>query len=75
MDFITDLPLVDSINSLVVYIDKFSKFLKFCRLTPTFLGEGEFSSKKFAFLFLDSVVRLFGVPSSKLYNRDVHFTA
>ena len=51
MDFITDLPLVDGKNSLFVYIDKFSK-LKSCRLTPTFLGEGELSAKKVAFSIL-----------------------
>ena len=59
MNFVTDLPLVDGHNGLIVCVDKFSKFT---RLIPVGVGEGLLSAPNVAQLFFDNIVRLFGVP-------------
>ena len=71
MDFISDLQLVQGKNELLVYIDKFSKL---CRFIPIFLGKGELSAKRVASILFDTIVRLFGVLTNIIYNRDIHFT-
>ena len=54
-----------------MYIDKSSKF---CRLIPIFLRKGKLGAKQVASILFDSIVRLFGVPTSLLHEKDVHFT-
>ena len=39
------------------------------------LEEGELSAKQLVSIFFDFVVRLFGIPSSVLHDRDIYFTA
>lgn len=72
MDFITDLPLQDGSNAVLVLVDKFSKLTK---LVPCFMGEGELSAPAVAKLVFDNVVKQFGVPESLVSDRDPRFTA
>ena len=71
MDFVTELPLVDSKNILFVCIDKFSKY---CSLTPTFIGDSELSADQVDSLFFSSSVRFFRVTFSVLHDIYMHFT-
>lgn len=72
LDFVTDLPVVDGFNGLMVCVCKFSKF---CRLIPVTLGEGKLTAVEVARLFFEHIVKLFGVPKSVLSDRDPRFTA
>ena len=72
MDYITELPLIDSKNDLFVCI---GRFLEFSKLTLAFLGGGKSLALSRLLLFFDFVVRLFRVPSSGVHNGNVHFTA
>ena len=71
MDFITDLPLSWSFNSVFTVVGKLTKWVK---LTPMIVGEGELFVLTIAHLFFDHVVCSFGVPHVVLHDRDPHFT-
>src|SRR5271170_2609678 len=61
-DFITDLPPSNGYNSLLVFIDRFTKM---CHLVPCLKTTG---APEFARLFLDNVIRLHGIPESLVSN-------
>ena len=70
MDFTTNIHIIFGKNSLFVYIDKPCKFYW---LVFILMGKGELSAKKVSLLFFDFIMTLFGVTTSGLHNRDVHF--
>ena len=72
MDFITDLPLSGSFNSVFIFMDKLTKRVK---LIPMVVGEGEFSVLTIAHLFFDHIVHNFGIPHVVLHDRDPRFTS
>ena len=72
MDFITDLPLCRSFNGVFTIVDKLTKWIK---LIPMVLGEGELSTSSVAYLVLDHIVHIFGVPHVVLHNQDRQFTS
>ena len=71
MDFITDLPLSRSFNSVFTVVDKLTKWVK---LIPMVVGEGELSILTIAHLFFNYIVHSFGVPHMVLHDQDPHFT-
>ena len=56
MDLITDLPLVNSYDSVLVVVDRFTKMAHFTPCSKTISGEG------MAYLLLNNVVCLHGLP-------------
>jgi hypothetical protein len=69
MDFITDLPLVKDFDSVLVIVDRFTKFTIIVpcskKCTATALGD----------LFLKNVVCLFGTPNEIISDRGPQFIA
>ena len=68
-DFVTDLPLSNGYNSLLVFIDRFTKM---CHLVPCLKTT---DATEFAHLFLDNVIRLHGIPDSIVSDRGSIFTS
>ena len=68
-DFITDLPLSNNLDSILVFVDRLTKMTHLvpCRKTTT--------APEFAQLFLESVVRLHGLPESIVSDRGSVFTS
>jgi hypothetical protein len=68
-DFITDLPLSNGMDSILVFVDRMTKMVHFiaCRKTT--------DAPEFAKLFVAHVVRLHGVPSSIVSDRGSIFTS
>ena len=54
---------------------RFASDVRFVRVVPCCMGEGELSAKQVATLFFNAVVRLFGLPDEVLHDRDPRFTA
>lgn len=69
MDFIEGLPQSGSANSILVVIDKFSKFGHFIPL------KHPFTTASVARLFLDNIYRLHGMPQIIVFDRDRIFTS
>ena len=67
-DFVTDLPLSNGYDSLLVFIDRFTKM---CHLVPCLKTT---DTTEFARLFLDNVIRLHGIPDSIVSDRGSIFT-
>ena len=67
MDFITDLPLSRSFNSVFTIVDKLTKWVK---LIPMVVGEGELSASSVTHLFFYHVVHSFGVLHVVLHDQD-----
>ena len=67
-----DLPLYDGLNAICTCVDPLTKYFK---LIHYFLGEGALSASSVAKLFLDNLVRFFGIPAEVNLNRDPRFTA
>jgi transposase InsO family protein len=69
MDFMEGLPTLGSANSILVVIDKFSKFSHFIPL------KHPFTATTVAKLFLDNIYRLHGMPQAIVSDRDRIFTS
>ncbi|KAI5652974.1 hypothetical protein M9H77_30161 [Catharanthus roseus] len=68
MDFITSLPKSEGFGSIIVVVDRFSKYATFIP-APT-----DCTAEETARLFLKNVVKLWGVPSNIVSDRDPRFT-
>jgi len=69
MDFIEGLSTSGSTNCIMVVVDKFSKFAHFVPLLHPF------TAQKVAQSFLDSIIRLHGLPTHIISDRDPNFTS
>ena len=69
MDFIEGLPLSGSSNTILVVVDKYSKFAHFVPLRHPF------SAASVARVFMDNIYRLHGLPKSIISDRDWIFTS
>lgn len=69
MDFIEGLPKSEGFDTILVLVDRFSKYAHLIALTHPF------SASKEAKVFLDCVVRLHGFPKSIVSDRDRIFTS
>ena len=68
-DFVTDLPHSNGYDSLLVFIDRFTKM---CHLVPCLKTT---DATEFARLFLDNVIRLHGIPDSIVSDHGSIFTS
>lgn len=68
MDFITGLPKVDGMRSIMVVVDRFSKYAVFIP------APHECNAEVAADLFYKFVVKYFGVPEDIVSDRDTRFT-
>ena len=69
MDFIEKLPKSQGYDTILVVIDRFTKFGHFIRLTHPF------TAKMVAQNFLDHIYRMHGLPESIITDRDRVFTS
>lgn len=69
MDFVEGLPVSGTTNSILVVIDKFTKFGHFLPLHHPFIAQ------TVARLFMDQIYRLHGLPSVIISDRDKIFTS
>lgn len=67
LDFIVGLPSPNSFDTILVVVDKFSKYSHFIALSHPF------TAKTVAALFCREIVRLHGIPRSILSDRNVVF--
>ena len=72
IDFIIDLTLYDGHNAMFTCIDW---LIKYRRLIPCFVREGTLSASLVAKLFVDNVVRFFGVLGEVISDRGPRFIA
>ena len=68
MDFIMALPKVDGYGSIMVVVDRFSKYAVFVAAPPTC------SADHVAQLFVKNVVKYWGLPETIVSDRDPRFT-
>ena len=69
MDLITDLPLVNSYDSVLFVVDRFTKMAHFTLCSKTISGEG------MVHLLLNKVVRLHGLPDVVISDRGPQFVS
>jgi hypothetical protein len=69
MDFIEGLPLSSNANTILVVVDKYSKFAHFVPLCHPF------SAASVAKVFMDNIYKLHSLPKSIISNRDRIFTS
>ena len=69
MDFIEKLPKPQGYDTILVVINRFTKFGHFIKLTHPFI------SKVVAQAFLDNIYRMHGLPESIITDRDKVFTS
>jgi hypothetical protein len=67
MDFITDLPPINGVDTVLVIVDRFSKMAHFVPCSKTISG------KETADLLLTSVIRLHGIPQDITSDRGPQF--
>jgi transposase InsO family protein len=70
MDFITDLPLSNGCDEIMVIVDRFTKMYHFIPLK-----KDEKKAADVARVFLREIWRLHGLPSSIISDRDARFTS
>jgi len=68
MDFIVGFPKVDGMNTIMVVVDRFTKYTVF--MAAPMVCTAEVATE----LFYRNVVKYFGVPSNIVSDRDVRFT-
>jgi hypothetical protein len=68
MDFVEGLPLSDGYNSILVVVDWFTNFAHFIPLRHPF------TAPAVACLFVDTVVKLHGMPQTIISDHDRIFT-
>lgn len=64
MDFVTCLPLSHGFSTIMVVVDKLSKFGHFIPL------KAQYTSKTVAEVFINNIVKLYGIPRSIVSDRD-----
>jgi hypothetical protein len=69
MDFITGLPLLFGYTTILVVIDRLTKYAHF------FPMKSDYSSKSVAEIFMNNVVKLHVMPKSIVSDRDKVFTS
>lgn len=69
MDFVEGLPASEGYDSIMVVVDCFTKFAQFVPLRHPF------NAAQVACAFWDNVVKLHGIPSSIVSDRDKVFTS
>ena len=73
MVFITGLPCcANGCNAIFTCVDHLTKYTVFTVCT---LGAGELSAKQVTQLFIQGIVRQFGLPANIVNDRYPHFTA
>ena len=68
IDFITGMPEVDDLGSILVVVDRFSKYAVFMAAPQACTANAA------AELFLKNVVKIFGLPKDVISDRDAQFT-
>jgi hypothetical protein len=69
MDFVEGLPLSDGTDVILVVVDRFTKYAHFVPLRHPY------TTPKVARVFVDSVVKLHGMPHTITSDRDAIFTS
>ena len=69
MDLITDLPLVNSYDSVLVVVDRFTKMAHFTPCSKTISEEG------MTHLLVNHVVHLHGLPDDAISDRGPQFVS
>ena len=67
MDFIIGFPKVDGFTSIMVIVDRFSKYAVFVSMPK------ECTAEMMTKLFMKNIVKLWGIPSDIVSDRDVRF--
>ena len=70
--FIMNLPLCYKHSAIFTCVDRLTRY---CRLIPSFIGEGALSASLVAKFCFDNVVRFFGIPGEMISYRYPRFTA
>ena len=69
MDYISGLPKMGDLGSIIVVIDRFSKYATFIAAPKCVTAEGT------AHLFFSNVVKYWGLPKDIVDDRDARFTS
>ena len=72
LDFVTDLPPVRGNNTILVIVDRLTKYVV---LIPCTMSDNKLTAAKVAKLFMEHIVSRFGIPRDLIHDRDPRFTA